>query len=91
MPTNPKTDRQKPANDGGPAFPATWDEPHMVGERYVPQARAGMSLRDAFAASERTQLPQAEGELWDHYAKRLACWRYICADAMLAEREKNDV
>ena len=71
---------------GGPAFPTT-KESHMT------ICSRGMTLRDYFAAkamqgvlsgvfslSERGELPQQE----------LARFSYEIADAMIAEREKND-
>ena len=70
--------------DGGSAFPS-YCRPNADGTlTFV--ASNGMSLRDYLAAHERTYPPITKPSLWS--PEELAEWRYRCADAMLAERDK---
>ena len=77
---------------GGPAFPmmhkwradsygAAANTGYEVEEYY-----AGMTLRDYFAAKAMQGFGATTG--WDY--KYLSEHAYLIADAMLAEREKND-
>lgn len=95
MSVNPKTDRQKPAKDGGPAFPlpeftVVWkpedDQWHrIVG---VTPPAPGMSLRDWFAGQSLASLSDSDREGMG--CEELAQTMYMQADAMIAEREKQD-
>ena len=73
-------------NCGGLAFPGRiWAGKDALGnDQYEPQP--GMSLRDWFAGQALM------GVLADpncgHDLGRTAEWAYMCADAMIAEREK---
>lgn len=67
-----------PKNDGGPAYPS-WTA-DMPGE-----GSWGMSLRDYFAGQALAHLyTQDEGNVTN-----VAEWAYVVADAMLAERDKE--
>lgn len=68
-------------NDGGPAFPCDIEHVTHVANH------SGMSLRDWFAGQAITALVYHSGvELAEHAAHDA----YQMADAMLAEREKNN-
>jgi hypothetical protein len=79
-------------DDGGPAFPQTRESWVLGGTGTVPE---GMSVRDIFA---KDALPVAWHILHDRIAglvepplwAMLAGTAYGIADAMLAERRKND-
>ena len=79
--------------NGGPAFPqslACTPSGDVVPSWERGPDCEGMSLRDWFASQE-TSLPVeiVDGDMSDDERIRRACeWRYRCADAMLAEREK---
>lgn len=70
---------------GGPAFPAPYGVGHVTTE--------GMTLRDYFAAKAMSIVPEMsaynmkDNETLASYTARCA---YIMADAMIAEREKDE-
>jgi len=71
-------------DDGGPAFPITWDEVNESGNRY-PVVFNGMTLRDYFAAQALIGLHASHNATSDpDVAARRA---YGMADAMLAARQ----
>jgi hypothetical protein len=78
-------------NDGGPAFPRPISEDRSSGDlpdgNRMVREQGGMSLRDYFAAAALTgilaQTPKAD------HASEFARQAYVCADAMLSEREKD--
>ena len=67
-------------NDGGPAFPNS----HECTEGYPVQ---GMNLRDWFAGQALQGVMRG---LWEASNDNIAWAAYGIADAMLAEREKED-
>lgn len=82
-------------NDGGAAFPygvkVIRQFESSVVDYHDPIHEDGMSLRDYFAAHEHTT--PIKGTTIEDIAKgftpeELAEWRYLCADAMLAWRDK---
>lgn len=82
-------------NDGGPAFP--WTDPNE--QNGLPPQSAGMSLRDYFAAAAMQAIRSRNPRVFDatrtpknvRYlaAEEAAKMAYEDADAMLAEREKE--
>ena len=77
------TPRLAATDDGGPAFPTG------VSTSYVP----GMTMRDWFAGQimpkvMETRLPDEMSIAAS--AAQLACYAYLIADAMLAERAKEE-
>lgn len=68
----------EPIDDGGSAFPLPEDELHCVSP--------GMSLRDWFAGQALAGKPN-----FDQDFQRDAIYCYLMADAMLAERAKEEV
>lgn len=79
-------------NDGGPAFPETGLTGLPNGNFY--EGRAGMTLRDYFAAKAMLgELSAQDGAGADYNTvkslKSLASWSYQIADAMLEARTKQ--
>lgn len=76
-------------DDGGPAFPTTIYEPEpAVPGRLREIDHPGMSLRDWFAGQAAAQLvPYVDAFVPLHAVAKSA---YKFADAMLAEREKDN-
>jgi hypothetical protein len=70
-------------NDSGPAFPA--NVPAGDCWRHVP----GMTLRDYFAA-KAIQGTLANSAYHDDSTPALAKWAYELADALIAERSKEE-
>lgn len=70
--------------DGGPAFPrpASTDEHSLPCNVY--QDQMGMSLRDYFAGQALAGLCAKNGGRWDNAESA-----YMCADAMIAQRDKE--
>lgn len=79
--------------DGGPAYPATFDEWDGHSERWRITSSGGASLRDYFAA-----LAPPPPEWWmdqygskvntlDEVAQCIAQWNFVYADAMLKARQ----
>ena len=82
-------------DDGGPAFarPFSVEQPHFTGNA---EAQAGMSLRDWYAGQAMAAaggMPvSAPPENADEFRSFVMAWArtcYICADAMLAERNRD--
>ena len=83
-------------NDGGSAFPIV-----APGGYSVCQYEAGMSLRDYFAANERSEpadwdikhaaefigVSLGQYDYFVHWPLVLSKWRYLMADAMLKASE----
>lgn len=67
--------------DGGPAFP------QILGERYEPMSTEGMSLRDYFAIHASEEDIKAVMFGFSDMSRSKA--RYIFADAMIAERGRE--
>lgn len=80
-------------NDGGPAFPVPMIESPNHGP--VPVTTygnlGGMTLRDWFAgqALPVVAMPASDGSICQN-TEKLAAWAYELADAMLAERNKEE-
>ncbi len=99
---NPKTDRQKPANDGGPAFPPF--PPHVMPAGVVLKTSdTGMSLLDWFAGqalqgmlAANTSVGSREAALMvaaESGESLLEMWAAVAygqAVAMLKQRENLD-
>lgn len=88
--------KQKPINDGGPAYPQpATNEGHAVNTPYG-IAGGGMTLRDYFAgqalAGDFSAQNESAGCISNNFDDKLIANRvslfYRFADAMLAEREK---
>lgn len=78
-------------DDGGPAFPRT--------DELLPGlSKSGMSLRDWIATHapevpawfEHPNVPHADDSQISSRIKRMIVWRWHYADAMLAERAKEE-
>lgn len=69
-------------NTSGQAFPLI-----VEGDRYIYDS--GMTIRDYFAAKAmKVTIEMNDYNINEHQAKQVAKWAYMCADAMIAEREK---
>ena len=80
-----ETDKRQ---DGGPAFPTLTPDYSKNGYP-IPREADGMSLRDWFAGQALIGYltnPNYEDSADANFAK----WSYATADALIAEREKND-
>ena len=79
-----------PKDDGGPAFPVTYDH-QIFSPKFVAESRrlmSGMSMRDYFAARfmERAQSLSETGDGgWDYH--NAAQCAYAMADAMIEARK----
>lgn len=81
--------------NGGPAFPAAWTETNEHGISF-PFVQSGMTMRDYFAGQalpsvirafdEGRYPPDEKGGV----VKGIAMGAYAIADAMLAQREKDN-
>ena len=71
-------------NDGGPAFPQD-----LQGRRGDNPELQGMSLRDWFAGMALNH-PYAQSDDTYMHGGKAAAWAYELADAMIAEREKEE-
>lgn len=77
--------------DGGPAFPRPvgTNGARSIEDLYVNDPQEGMSLRDYFAAAALQTMKLANS--WSDnplYWEGVARSAYVCADAMLAEKNK---
>jgi len=73
-------------DDGGPAFPCVINE---EGGGYNPEAN-GMTLRDYFAAKAMQGMFCHDSSFVKTWQEQTAKDAYTMADAMLAEREKQN-
>lgn len=81
-----------PKNDGGPAYPVLGMS-QRNGQEFLAVFNNGMTLREYFAAKAMQSLLISPGQMGNDCRandERLSCWSFQIADAMLAERERNE-
>lgn len=81
-------------NDGGQAFPSTYQLINAGGEQYQQHLTGGgMTLRDWFAGMALqgwlASWPESQPEMTQESEQKLCEFTYRLADAMIAEREKQ--
>ena len=77
-------------NDGGPAFPFTWQEPNALSGELETVAHPGMSTRDWFAGQALMGLCNEPMEAMDFDAQNIGTAAYLIADAMIQALEVKD-